>query len=679
MKKKELNVEHWADKIADDVIERVKQSPFLQEVIKNNKYGYLVYDEKTPSGKIHIGSGRGWVIHDVIAKALRKRGVKATFVLSSDDIDPFDKMNEDLPEEFEKYLGMPFMNMPSPVKGYKSFADYYFSQVTDKFKEFGIDCVLESTGQQYIKGAFNRTIKIALDNADKIIKIYKDLYGDETVGANRLPFNPICEKCGKIGTTLAYEWDPEREVVKYKCLPDHVKWAKGCGYEGERSPYNGGGKFPWKVEWAAKWPTKGVIVETAGKDHFTKGGSRTIACRIAVDVFNYPPPYPSEKYKTGPGYEFFTVGGKKMSTSKGHGLGFADSTNYAPATMLRFLLVKSRPNAVIDFQPYESNDIILLYERYDYAERVYFGKQETDEKEKIKQSRIYELSHVGEIPEKMPPQVPFTHLAILDQIFKTDEDVIENLKENGHLPKKLSQDNIGYIKERISFARKWVHEFASEQYKFELQEKLSADIELTEKQALALNKIAALLDKKNINEKELSDKAYKIIKEDVKIDTKDFFKAAYLVLLGKERGPKLVPFLLTIKKQAKKLFSEVKPQKLNTEPKNYISMSQISFDEWKKLKLKVGKILKAERLPKTEKLYKMQVDIGEKKIQIVSSLVPYYKEKELLNKKIIVLVNLKPSKFAGELSEGMLLCAENKDKVVLLTVEKDIKEGAIVS
>ncbi len=110
-------------------------------------------------------------------------------------------------------------------------------------------------------------------------------------------------------------------------------------------------------------------------------------------------------------------------------------------------------------------------------------------------------------------------------------------------------------------------------------------------------------------------------------------------------------------------------------------MEQVSFDEWKELKLKVGKILEVQRIPKTEKLYRLQVDIGEKTIQIITSLVPYYTEEELKGQKIIVLVNLKPTKFAGEISEGMLLCAEKEDgsECVLLTVQKDIDVGTQVT
>src|SRR3989344_1881592 len=111
-------------------------------------------------------------------------------------------------------------------------------------------------------------------------------------------------------------------------------------------------------------------------------------------------------------------------------------------------------------------------------------------------------------------------------------------------------------------------------------------------------------------------------------------------------------------------------------------MGQIKFADWKKMEMRVGKIHKVERVPKTDKLYKLQVEIGsEKMIQIVTGLVPFYSEKELQNKKIIVLVNLEPVKFKGELSEGMLLCAEDKEnnKCILLTVEKDIAAGTLIT
>lgn len=110
--------------------------------------------------------------------------------------------------------------------------------------------------------------------------------------------------------------------------------------------------------------------------------------------------------------------------------------------------------------------------------------------------------------------------------------------------------------------------------------------------------------------------------------------------------------------------------------------NQIDFNQWKKIELRVGKIIQVEKIHNRDKLYKLKVDIGqEKPKQIITSLVPYYSKEELLGKLIVVLVNLKPAKFAGEISEGMLLAAEKEDgsKCVLLTVDKEIEPGTIIT
>ncbi|MFC1769377.1 lysine--tRNA ligase, partial [Nanoarchaeota archaeon] len=289
---------HWADQIAFEVKNRVEADPVLKKIVKEK--GYIVLDEKTPSGTIHIGSGRGWVISDAIAKAMRDAGMKGRFILSSDDIDPMDKMPSYLDKSFNQYMGIPFRNIPSPVKGYESYADYYFMQCIEKFEEWGIDAEIESTGKMYESGIFNNAIKTVLDNSNKIKNIFERIYDKPY---DKLAFNPICEKCGKIGSTLATNWDPEKELLTYKCDENLVNWAKGCGHEGTLSPYDGNGKLPWKVEWAAKWISIGVPCELAGKDHFTKKGSRDVSVAISNEVFDFPPPYPSTRKSIGKGYE----------------------------------------------------------------------------------------------------------------------------------------------------------------------------------------------------------------------------------------------------------------------------------------------------------------------------------------------------------------------------------------
>lgn len=98
----------------------------------------------------------------------------------------------------------------------------------------------------------------------------------------------------------------------------------------------------------------------------------------------------------------------------------------------------------------------------------------------------------------------------------------------------------------------------------------------------------------------------------------------------------------------------------------------ISIDELDKVELKVGQIKKVERVEKSKKLYKLQVDVGEKELRtIVSGLVPYYTEEELINKQVVVVTNLKPAKLCGVESNGMLLAAGDYDVVKLLVLDNN--------
>ncbi len=111
-------------------------------------------------------------------------------------------------------------------------------------------------------------------------------------------------------------------------------------------------------------------------------------------------------------------------------------------------------------------------------------------------------------------------------------------------------------------------------------------------------------------------------------------------------------------------------------------MEKISFDDWKKLEIKVGKVVEVSKVPDADKLYKILVDVGEETPrQIVSSIVDYYTEEELQGKNICVITNLAPAKFRGVESNGMLLAAGNADhtEVILLTPEKDIAPGSSIS
>ena len=104
---------------------------------------------------------------------------------------------------------------------------------------------------------------------------------------------------------------------------------------------------------------------------------------------------------------------------------------------------------------------------------------------------------------------------------------------------------------------------------------------------------------------------------------------------------------------------------------------EITFDDFMKLQFQVGQIIKCEEVPKSKKLLVSQVKIGSQVKQIVSGIKQHYTAEEMVGKKVMVLVNLKPAKLAGVLSEGMLLCAEDeKGELALMTPEKEMPAGA---
>lgn len=107
---------------------------------------------------------------------------------------------------------------------------------------------------------------------------------------------------------------------------------------------------------------------------------------------------------------------------------------------------------------------------------------------------------------------------------------------------------------------------------------------------------------------------------------------------------------------------------------------QITIEDFKKVQLRTGKILSAEKLAKSNKLLKFKVDMGGGEVrQILSGIAKYYDPATMVGKNVIVVANLAPAKLCGELSEGMLLCAEDDSGVVLLAPERDVKAGSPVS
>jgi len=104
----------------------------------------------------------------------------------------------------------------------------------------------------------------------------------------------------------------------------------------------------------------------------------------------------------------------------------------------------------------------------------------------------------------------------------------------------------------------------------------------------------------------------------------------------------------------------------------------INFDDFQKVNLKVARILKAERIGDSDKLMKLEIDIGEEKRQLVAGIAKAYTEEELEGREIIVVANLEPREIFGFQSQGMLLAADS-DQPVLLKPDQEVEPGTKIT
>ncbi|BAK47052.1 hypothetical protein CXIVA_10850 [Clostridium sp. SY8519] len=171
---------------------------------------------------------------------------------------------------------------------------------------------------------------------------------------------------------------------------------------------------------------------------------------------------------------------------------------------------------------------------------------------------------------------------------------------------------------------------------------------------------------------------------------RDFEELNQFGLYESGRSVTAQPEILFARKDMKEVMEKVaelmpaqqkeEPQEPEEEGIDIEAKPEITFDDFTKMQFQVGEIVKCEEVPKSKKLLCSQVRIGSEVKQIVSGIKKYYSAEEMVGKKVMVLVNLKPAKLAGVLSEGMLLCAEDAEgNLSLMTPEKPMPSGAEIA
>ncbi len=513
----------WVDVIVGDV---VRTRPADR---------YVINDAKSPSGPIHVGSLRGVVLHDCIGRGLVEQGRRVAFLYGFDDYDPMDTVPAAAPEEFRRYLGMPLSDVPSPAGTQESLARYFGTALIQVFNQLGIHPDVYWTSEMYKAGRFNDAIRLALDRADEFIRIDREISGSKR--AERHPVQVVCESCGRIGTTVITGWDGR--VVSYECRPDKVAWAQGCGHRGQRGPFDGGSKLQYVVEWAAKWKILGVMIEGAGKDHMTKGGSHDRASAMVERLFTYPTPYPVP-------YEWLLIGGRAMSSSRGVGMPAAELVELLRPELARFLLVRPHHRQQINFDP-GGETVPNLYDEYDRAAAAYFGEAEAKTPAEAELLRDHARTFAYARTEAEPHRcfrMRFAKVAYLMQMPAVD--IAREAEREKGAP--LVEADRAELARRIDDARRWLAAHAPDHYRFQVQPSLP-DVSLDGAQREFLGRLAAVLRSRPEWPGETLHEQIHALKAEMGLASKQAFSAIYLAFLGKPSGPQAGWFLASLDRE----------------------------------------------------------------------------------------------------------------------------------
>jgi lysyl-tRNA synthetase class 1 len=398
-------------------------------------------------------------------------------------------------------------------------AEHFISELFDVFGELGVEAERYRMRDFYRSGSMNESIDKILANAPTVRRIYKEV-SNSTRSEHWHPFQVVCEVCGRIGTTEVIAYDGKE--VEYHCRPNLVKWAKGCGNHGKMSPFNGNGKLPWKLEWVAKWRRLGVTIEGAGKDHTTKGGARDVAGACLEALFGERPPLNIP-------YEFFLVGGAKMSSSRGVGASARDVADFLPPEVLRYLILRTQPKTIVNFD-LGQEFIVKLFNDFDRLHK----RGSDDPKIQDDEKDLFRLCEVD---------AGKTEGAFFDASFQLlltflqmpHVDVAAEMAKRKGAP--LTDVEKRHLDARIRAARYWIERVATDEERMALQETLPARAaELSEAQRGFLHRLADAIKAEPWAEDGLQGKVFDTARR-TPIAQSSAFQAVYRVFLDKAQGP----------------------------------------------------------------------------------------------------------------------------------------------
>ncbi|MDL0134936.1 MULTISPECIES: lysine--tRNA ligase [Halobacterium] len=521
----------WADAAADRVLDGDPEEPI---VIKGGI---------SPSGVPHLGNMNEIMRGYFVAAVLRERGHEVRQVFTSDDRDPLRGLPRKLADldgevvalgdvnagALGQNLGAPYTEIPDPFGCCNSYGAHFSNLIQSSAARLGVDVEMVSNTETYANGGFEEVTRYLLEHvtaARDVLGEYQDKVDEEYV-----PFNPICEACGKVTETVT-DVDADAGTVEYVCTDMDAgdQTIEGCGHEGTATLREG--KLPWRFEWPAQWRTLGVDYEPFGKDHAE--GSWPSGTDISRNVLGDEPPTPMV-------YEWFTLDGEPFSSSAGHVILVQDVLALLELPVVRYFFSKD-PRRARDFS---IEHLDQLVDEFDRMERVYFGEAaDASEDERERAARVYPLL-VDDIDADRV-RIPFTFAAVLGM---TEDSALreEIARREGHIPADADADTVADALTRVERAREWARRTNNE-FNYRLARAEIPAHDFDDATAAALDELAAFLDDEDPDGEALQGEIYEAAKRH-DIDIGAFFAAGYRLFFDEDQGPKLGPFLAKLDRE----------------------------------------------------------------------------------------------------------------------------------
>jgi lysyl-tRNA synthetase class 1 len=483
---------HWADEIAAEAIAAHPEN--------------LVCTGITPSGEIHIGNMREVLSGDAVYRAILDSGAQARFLYIGDTYDSLRRVYPFLDAAvYGPLVGKPLSDVPCSCGKHESYAHHFLEPFLAALKELGLTVEVKLAHELYREGFYKEAIFQALEARERIAAILKDETGKE-VTPDWSPANPKCSACGKITEAKVTGFDRAAGTVGYACA---------CGHAGEADAGTGGVKLTWRVDWPARWAILGVTVEPFGKDHASKGGSYDTGRRIAKEVYGYDAPVPVV-------YEWISLKGQgDMSSSKGNVVSIADMLRVVPPDVLRYMIFRTRPKKSLVFDP--ALPMLNLIDELDDAEN-----KSRDERA-IALSMVSGMGSVG---------IPFKHLVNIVQIAGGDDEEALRIIERGG----YAVPDRAVLLRRLAYARRWLAEYAPEDMRFSKAACLPERARVADPAVKAAFLEIAAGFTEGMDGEAVHTLVY-AAKERHGLEPTVLFRALYLALIDKERGPRAGWFL----------------------------------------------------------------------------------------------------------------------------------------